>query len=442
MLGIEAGGFGMPGSSKAGQWARFFKYCHLFGGIFTLVALSACATAPRFHLPKGNPQPYLSRALKDVKSQDGVRVTMAVLRPDESEAVFGLPLADQGIQPVWLRIENSGDTSFRFMPVFLDRDYYSAREVAFLFHSSSADDAGIERELTSQQMPLYIPPHGTVSGYVYTNRSLGMKLVNVELLGHRQLLRFSFARTLPSGEFDYGSLDVEKLYAKDRLQDLPIDSLRSALSAMPCCTTDEPGKTLGDPLNVVVVGDEQEILLAFVRGGWDFTDTVNSGTVRRMVSSFLFGNPYRNAPVSPLYFEGRHQDFAMQRARSTVSQRNHMRLWLTPLRVEGKPVWIAQVSRDIGVRFTKKTPFLTTHAIDPDVDEARDFVLEDLLVTGSLAQWGLVRGVGEARIDKPRTNLTGDHYFTDGLRLVLFVSTTNRAITDVEMLGWETVPSR
>jgi len=409
--------------------------------IAATLALQACATT-HFHAPQGNPQPFLSRALANVQSHDGVNVAMAVLREDESEAVFGLPLAKRGVQPVWLKIENTSATAYRFMPVFLDRDYFSAREVAFLFRSSDSDNAGIEKVLTNRQMHLYVPPHSTVSGYVYTNRSLGLKLVNVELLSHRQLLRFAFTRKLPSGEFDFRTVDVEKLYGKERLKDLALAQLRGALAELPCCTTDQAAATPGDPLNLVVVGEEQQILLAFVRGGWDFTETVNSGTVRHMVSAFLFGNPYRNAPVSPLYFEGRHQDFAMQRARSSVSQRNHLRLWLTPLRVAGQPVWIGQVSRDIGVRFTGKSPFLTTHAIDPDVDEARDYVLEDLLVTGSMDRWGMVRGVGETAPDKPRSNLTGDPYFTDGLRLVVFVSGGHRAITDIELLEWEPLPAR
>jgi hypothetical protein len=42
-------------------------------------------------------------------------------------------------------------------------------------------------------------------------------------------------------------------------------------------------------------------------------------------------------------------------------------------------VWVGQVSRDIGVRFTLRTWNLTTHRIDPEVDEARDYVIEDLL---------------------------------------------------------------
>jgi hypothetical protein len=406
-----------------------------------MVLTAACAST-HFHAPTSDPQPYLARALAEPQTQAGVTVRMAVLRPDESLAVFGLPLADRGVQPVWLKIENSSANGFRFMPVFLDHDYFSSREVAFLFHSSKADDVAIQKVLTSREMPLYIPAHATVAGYVYTNRSLGLKLVNVELLSHKRVLSFPFARTLPSGELDVGVLDVQKLYAPDRLKTLTLAELRPALEALACCTTNKEGTEPGDPLNLVVVGDEQQLLRTLVRGGWDFTETVNSGTVRSMISSFVFGSPYRNAPISPLYFEGRHQDFAMQRARSSVSQRNHLRLWLTPLRIDGKSVWIGQVSRDIGVRFTTKTPFLTTHAIDPDIDEARDYVLEDMLVTGSLDRWGLVRGVGATNGDSSRTNLTGDHYFTDGLRLVFFVSPTPRAMTDVEVLEWEPLPHK
>ena len=62
---------------------------------------------------------------------------------------------------------------------------------------------------------------------------------------------------------------------------------------------------------------------------------------------------------------------ALQRARTSIHERNHLRLWLAPMRFDGKLVWIGQISRDIGVRFTSKT--ITTHKIDPDVDETRSF---------------------------------------------------------------------
>ncbi len=83
--------------------------------------------------------------------------------------------------------------------------------------------------------------------------------------------------------------------------------------------------------------------------------------------------------MSALHVFGRSQDFALQKARQTINERLHLRLWLTPLRFQGKPVWIGQISRDIGVRFTPKTWNLTTHKIDPDVDDARDYLLDDLM---------------------------------------------------------------
>jgi hypothetical protein len=76
------------------------------------------------------------------------------------------------------------------------------------------------------------------------------------------------------------------------------------------------------------------------------------------------------------------------------------------------------VSRDIGVRFTPKTWNLTTHRIDPNVDDARDYVLDDLMESGRVARVGYVAGVGTAERMAPRRNLTGDPYFTDGLRVV------------------------
>ena len=88
------------------------------------------------------------------------------------------------------------------------------------------------------------------------------------------------------------------------------------------------------------------------------------------------------------------------------------------------PVWVGQVSRDIGVRFTTRAWNLTTHRIDPDVDEARDYVIEDLVLAGRVAAAGYVGGVGERPRDAPARNLTGDPYYTDGDRAVILLSPT------------------
>ena len=415
---------------------------HLFGPLAAAlcITLTGCASAP----PLATPAPsgpeataYLKRADAQAQTQQQVEVKVAVLRDNESQAVFGLPLAEKGIQPVWVQIHNRSSLPFWFMPVFLDKDFFSPREVGYLFHSSNdAQNSATERLLAERQIKLHIAPGGTASGFVYTNVTRGIKLVNIELAGPRRLLRFPFARELPNGGFDYQTIGTAQLYPHRPVENIPVSALGAALDKLICCTTGADGKVMGDPLNLAIVGEEHELLVAMVRGGWDFTETTTATSVGKMIDSMVSGALYRNSPVSPLHFDGRKQDFALQRARASISQRNHLRLWLTPLRVEGKPVWVGQISRDIGVRLTTRSPFLTTHKVDPDVDEAREYLLQDMLMSNGIAKWGLAKGVGAASAEKPRENLTGDPYFTDGKRLVLFISATPKSIPEVDLLEW------
>ena len=97
-------------------------------------------------------------------------------------------------------------------------------------------------------------------------------------------------------------------------------------------------------------------------------------------------------------------------------------------------VWIGQISRDIGVRFTRKT--ITTHKIDPDVDETREYLLENLAYAQTLEKIAYVDGVGAAPIGQPRQNLTGDPYFTDGLRVVLWIASRPTDLEEIEYEEW------
>jgi hypothetical protein len=193
-------------------------------------------------------------------------------------------------------------------------------------------------------------------------------------------------------------------------------------------------------MNLVVVGTADEVLATFVTRGWDITETLRGGTALRTVISSIFGSRYRTSPVSPLYVFDRPQDAALQKARKTVDERNHLRLWLAPVTVEGISVWVGQISRDIGVRLSRKT--LITHKIDPVVDEARLYVTLDLAASGYLGRYGYVRGVGSASPEAPRHNYTLDPYFTDGLRVVLFLSDELRGYNDIQWLEWEVLPAR
>jgi len=240
---------------------------------------------------------------------------------------------------------------------------------------------------------------------------------------------------VPGLRVDHKSVDFKNLYRPEQwVNTNSSKAVIEALEGFSCCTSDKSGTEFGDPLNIVVIGEPEDVYYAFLRAGWDETETVNANSLTRLAGSFFTGGNYRYSPVSGLYVFGRTQDIAFQRTRTSIHERNHLRLWLAPQRYQGKTVFIGQISRDIGVRFSRRT--ITTHEIDPDVDETREYLLENLAYSQALAAFAYVGGVGAAPIDAPRKNLTDSPYFTDGRRIVLWVTKEPTSIDDINVLDW------
>lgn len=383
---------------------------------------------------------FLQRS--QTQQQGKVTLTTAVPSAEECVQAFGVNLYKKNVQPVWLEITNNDSVRLMLMPAILDPEYYAPLEVAaaYSFGSEKANEE-VDRFFAEQGVGIFVPPGETRSGFVFTNLDEGTKGFVVELVGaDHEYRRFTFFVEVPGLNVDHRNVNFRELYAADEIVTHDLASLRRVLEELPCCTTNKSGKGQGDPLNLVVIGEPLNLYYAFMRAGWDETETIYAGSLLKTTKSFIFGGRYRYSPVSALYVYGRGQDVALQKARDTIHERNHLRLWLTPLRLNGKAVWVGQISRDIGVRFTRKT--ITTHKIDPDVDEARNYLLQNLWYSQVLAQYSYVAGVGAAAYDEPRGNLTGDPYFTDGLRAVMWLSGDPVGMEEVEFLDWEMPPAR
>jgi hypothetical protein len=95
----------------------------------------------------------------------------------------------------------------------------------------------------------------------------------------------------------------------------------------------------------------------------------------------------------------------------------------------------------VGVKFTRRLWPPVTHVIDGDVDDARYFLVQDLIYGQQVRRVGFVQGVGAAPHAKPRYNAEGDPYFTDGLRTVLFLSDSLIPMAEIELLDWELPPA-
>jgi hypothetical protein len=407
--------------------------------IATLVALLfGCAAGPGKSPPGDAPLPFQMARMQQ-QSEGGVTVQLAIPTEAEVSRHLGAGFAEHGIQPIWLRIENASDDDLWLLPIAIDPDYYSADEAARLAGAklTEVERADLQGTLRANAIPLFHGAGKAREGFIYASHVRGGRFVDVRLTGDEASARLRFAVLLPTEGFDYERSPLRELYSRvDSFPDLAPEELRQRLRALPCCTTNADGTAEGDPLNVVLVGTGETAMAALSASGWSFTEAITADSVRRMVGAAIAEKSMLTAPVSALYALGRRQEIALQRGRSTISQRNHMRLWLAPFRCEGKPVWLGQVSRDIGVKLTSRSPTLTTHVIDPVVDESREYLLHSLLYHEAVERFAFVRGVGEATRDRPRTNLTGDPYFTDGMRLVVWLSSEPVPSDRADNLGW------
>jgi hypothetical protein len=378
-----------------------------------LLLTAACAAT--FERPSPvDERPLRARAVS--RTDDGIRVSAAVPSAGESRSIFGVDLEEHGIQPLWLEIENGSERNFYLLRTGLDPEYFAPREVAFLYKGSFNDEGeaalGEHLEALSFDSRSPILPGETISGYVYVNRADPTMMVDVDLIGREWSDRISLVVPVLGTEASRQRLAaLARLQADREIIEIGDEaSLRMALEKLPCCASDETGN-LRLPLNVVLIGRLAEWGPAFRRRN------------------------YRYAPAGPWYVFGRMQDLSGRKiSRWVPPQPQMLRLWLTPLRYQGKTVWVGQVSTRLGGRFAPSDE--STRRIDPDVDAARNDVVQDLLYSQGVSKIGFVEGAGPgdgaAEAAEAQTP-----YYTDGLRAVLVFGQDTVSLAGIDFFDWE-----
>lgn len=408
-------------------------------------ALSSCVMYRPDHSRK---MTFLDRTVE--KTQEDVTVSVVALSDKEASKLFGAKLAKKGIQPVWFKIENRSKQAYIFSQRSVDARYYSPAEAAYIAHYSAMKRVltlgvfgllffpillAIPVELAMVEVANHkmnsfflkegmennvIQPKEVASGFVFTPIKQGTREVHLKLYSERGILEFVFFVEVPGLKFDYEKKDFDALYPASEIVNYT-DSLqlKAALERLPETTSGKNGKREGDPLNLVMIATLDELLTYFASAHWDQTEALDIRSAQRMAKSFVFGRSNLNSPFSSLFLWGRNQDISFQKARQTISERLHLRLWFAPMRFQSKPVWVGSVSRDIGVRFTLKTWNLMTHKIDSNIDDARDYVLVDFAENGLVERYGFLADMTPVEKTKPKRNLTDDFYYTDGARVVI-----------------------
>lgn len=168
----------------------------------------------------------------------------------------------------------------------------------------------------------------------------------------------------------------------------------------------------GDPLNVALVGSEQEVHLAMLAAKWYPADPTTLKSAMRIAVGVVFDRPYDDAPVSSLYLWDRKEDLAFEQpVGSDPKRRHHVRFWRSEkVDEQGKPLWIGAATLDVRVGLSYTTGQITHH-IGPDVDLERDKVINDIRGAGGLSA---VYWVNKFHKEPQGRNGGGDPWHTDG----------------------------
>ena len=357
------------------------------------------------------------RSHSETQSEGPVRVSAAVLGREETEKIFGLSLYDQGIQPLWLEIENNSAEQIRYAPVGTDRFYFSPLEVAYRNRGGYSDEAraGMERRFDGLSMPRYIDAGETRAGFIFTHADLGAKGFNVDLFGPDDSVHLTFLLRVPGFVPDYANVDFDSIYTSDEIRQYDGDDLYEVVKGLACCSADENGEEIGDPINIVLIGGGKDLLRAFLRSGWVETSVAEATD---QSSHFLYG---------------RSQDAIFRYHSKFGDSFYELRLWLAPMMSGDDRVWAGQVRHFFNSRSTI-TQF------DPDVDNARNFALQNMAYGQSLKLVGWIAGTEVAPVESFWTNLIKSPYFSDGYRVVLWLSGDPISLRDANSLDWDRPP--
>jgi hypothetical protein len=179
----------------------------------------------------------------------------------------------------------------------------------------------------------------------------------------------------------------------------------------------------GDPLNIAVVGSEEDLIRALLAAGWRPANALSFRNSVRIVVDTVIDEPDPNAPVSNLYLFGRKEDYAFEKPiGNSPRERHHVRFWRSEKMDDGRPLWIGAATHDIGVELSRTTGQVT-HRISPDVDSERDLILADLAKANPLLGTRWIVGFHK---ELQGRNGGGDPWHTDGRLAIATLSTAQR----------------
>lgn len=142
----------------------------------TIVA--GCTTFDEQALPEwSGPASFQGRTIGPVT------VSSSILSDEEARRVYGVDLAEVGLQAVWLRMVNRSQHAYLFLVAALDPGYFSADEAATIFklRLEDQDEAELLQYFRDRSIRLRLQPNSVNEGFVLTPRHEGGRYLTIDL---------------------------------------------------------------------------------------------------------------------------------------------------------------------------------------------------------------------------------------------------------------------
>jgi hypothetical protein len=172
----------------------------------------------------------------------------------------------------------------------------------------------------------------------------------------------------------------------------------------------------GDPINVALIGSEDDLQHILLAAGWYPADPITLRSSLKIAIGTVLRRAYDDAPVSSLFLFGRKQDLAFEMpVGNDPRRRHHVRFWKSDkVDAAGRPAWGGAATYDERVGLSHTTGQITHH-ISGDVDNERDHLMKTLEDSGDLIDVYSIDGFHKILSGRNGGN---DLWHTDGRLIV------------------------
>ena len=183
-----------------------------------------------------------------------------------------------------------------------------------------------------------------------------------------------------------------------------------------------------DLLNIVFLGSEEQVKLAFRKAGWHNADPASKRTWMKNLYALLNNSGYAQQPMMTFLLSDKPEDMNWQKNLNSYGRRDHLRIWQwTSLGITDS-MWVASSTRDTGAVLNVKYKGFVHH-IAPDLDEERSTVIRDLNFAGCVKS---VSYVPRPEVPTSTHNAMGDLMRTDGWVAVVTLQDCQRVDSQLD----------